>query len=291
MYTRGPMDGILYIDKPDGMTSHDVVDEVRWRSGIRRVGHAGTLDPIATGLLIVAVGKACRALEFFEALDKEYEVGIRLGEQTDTLDRAGQVVRQAPFQHVTRERLEAAFKPFLGRIKQRVPEFSAVRVQGKKLYERVRSGEHVTPPVREVEVFSLECLDFSPPRFSLRVGCSKGCYVRALARDIAEAVESCATCEEVRRTRIGPHRVRNAHTLGRLGEGEAVAAKLVPVDQALSFLPEARLGLEHQGRFLHGQVLDLAPPGPLMRVYGPDGFLGIGQSSWDRYIKPRKILR
>lgn len=285
------MDGILFVDKPDGMTSHDVIDEVRRRTGIRRVGHAGTLDPIATGLLIVAVGKACRALEFFETLDKEYVVRIRFGRQTDTLDRAGQVVREMPYDHVTPEKLDETLKRFLGKIEQRVPEFSAVRVKGRKLYERVRSGEKVEPPTRSVEIQELERLEFDLPEVTLRVSCSKGCYVRALARDIAEALGTCALCEEVRRTRIGALKVADATALKDLGVGDELAKRLLPVDQALAFLPEVRLGLEHQGRFLHGQVLDIRPPGKMMRIYGPDGFLGIGASSWDRYIKPRKVLR
>jgi len=285
------MDGILFVDKPDGMTSHDVIDEIRRRTRIRRIGHAGTLDPIATGLLVIAIGKACRGLEFFEALDKEYVVRVRFGEQTDTLDRAGQKVREAPYEHVTPERLDEVLKRFVGKIQQKVPEFSAVRVKGKKLYERVRAGEKVEPPVRSVEIHELERQEFQLPQVTLRVACSKGCYVRALARDIAEALETCATCEAVRRTRIGALKVTDATPLAEIGDGEAVARRLVSVDQALSFLPEVRLGLEHQGRFMHGQVLDLRPPGKLVRIYGPDGFLGIGASSWDRYIKPRKVLR
>jgi tRNA pseudouridine55 synthase len=285
------MNGILFVDKPAGVTSHDVIDDIRKRSKIRRVGHAGTLDPIATGLLIVAVGRATRALEFFEQLDKQYEVKVRLGQQTDTLDRAGKIVKETSCDHVTPDLLDEALGKFRGKISQQVPEFSAVRVQGKKLYERVRSGEKVTPPSREVEIHSLDRLDFELPFFFIRVSCSKGCYVRALARDIAAALDTCALCEEVRRTKIGTIDIEKAAVLEDLGEGEELARKLTPIDQALSFLPEVRLGLEHQGRFLHGQVLDLRPSGKLMRIYGPDGFLGIGASSWDRYIKPRKVLR
>lgn len=285
-----PMEGILFIDKPGDRTSHDVIDDIRRSSKIRRVGHAGTLDPIATGLLIVAVGRACRALEFFEALDKEYELRARLGRDTDTHDRTGKTTREAAFDHVSPEKIDEVLPRFVGKIEQKVPAYSAVRIKGKKLYERVRAGETVEPPTRTVEVHRLERRAYDPPWLDLRVACSKGCYVRALVRDIAAALETCGSVEEVRRTRVGPLRVEDAVPLSDLADEEAVRRRLLPVDRALSFLPEMRLGEEHQGRFLHGQVLDVRPVGKLMRVYGPRGFLGIGASSWDRYIKPRKIF-
>lgn len=285
------MDGIILIDKPGGMTSHDVVDELRLKTGIRRIGHGGTLDPIATGLLIVALGKACRALEFFENLNKEYEVVMRLGVRTDTLDREGKVLQTMEAGSIDRAAFEAALKKFIGRIEQVVPDYSAVRVKGKKLYERAREGEPIEAPKRTVEIFDLEVLEFKNPQSRVRIACTKGCYVRAIARDVGEKLGNLAICDEVRRTRVGPYSVEQASRLDGLSGSDDVKRRVVPVDQALSFLPEIRVGLEHQGRFLHGQVLDLRPAGDMMRLYGPDGFLGIGQSSWGRYIKPRKVLR
>jgi tRNA pseudouridine55 synthase len=285
------MDGILLVDKPGGMTSHDVIDELRAKSGIRRIGHGGTLDPIATGLLIVGFGKATRALEFFESLNKEYEVVFRLGVHTDTLDREGKVLREMDPSAIDAGRLETALRSFIGRIEQVVPDYSAVRVKGKKLYERAREGESIEAPRRRVEIFNMELLEFDNPRARVRIACSKGCYVRAIARDVGEKLNNVAICEEVRRTKVGTMTVEEASKLDDLEGSEAIRARIKPVDQALSFLPQVRLGLEHQGRFLHGQVLDLRPTGELMRVYGPDGFLGMGQSSWGKYIKPRKVLR
>jgi tRNA pseudouridine55 synthase len=285
------MDGIILIDKPGGMTSHDVVDEMRMRTGLRRIGHGGTLDPIATGLLIVAMGKACRALEFFESLNKEYEVVMRLGVQTDTLDREGKVLKTMDASGIDQPAFEKALKSFIGRIEQTVPDYSAVRVKGKKLYERAREGEPIEAPKRIVEIFNLEVLQFTSPQVHVRIACSKGCYVRAIARDVGEKLGNLAICDEVRRTKVGPFTVQQAAKLDQLSGSEDVKKRLVAVDQALGFLPEVRVGLEHQGRFLHGQVLDLRPSADMMRLYGPDGFLGIGQSSWGRYIKPRKVLR
>lgn len=285
------MDGIILIDKPGGMTSHDVVDELRSKTGIRRIGHGGTLDPIATGLLIVAMGKACRALEFFENLNKEYEVVMRLGVRTDTLDREGKVLATLDASAIDEPAFDKALKSFVGRIEQVVPDYSAVRVKGKKLYERAREGEPIEAPKRTVEIFNLEVLEFKNPTAKVRIACTKGCYVRAIARDVGERLGNVAICDEVRRTKIGPFSVEQALKLDQLAGSEDIQKLLEPVDKALGFLPEVRVGLEHQGRFLHGQVLDLRPAGDMMRLYGPDGFLGIGQSSWGRYIKPRKVLR
>jgi tRNA pseudouridine55 synthase len=285
------MDGIILIDKPGGMTSHDVVDEMRTKTGIRRIGHGGTLDPIATGLLIVAMGKACRALEFFENLNKEYEVVMRLGVKTDTLDREGKVLATQDASAVDQAGFETALKSFIGRIEQVVPDYSAVRVKGKKLYERAREGEPIEAPKRTVEIFDLQVLEFHNPTARVRIACTKGCYVRAIARDVGDKLGTLAICDEVRRTKVGPFTVEQAAHLDELSGSEDVKKRLRPVDQALGFLPEVRVGLEHQGRFLHGQVLDLRPAADMMRLYGPDGFLGIGQSSWGRYIKPRKVLR
>lgn len=284
------MDGIVFVDKPAGITSHDVVDRLRRPAGTRRVGHAGTLDPIATGLLVIGIGKATRALEFFEGLSKEYRVQMRLGVSTDTLDRQGKVEREMDASGIRREKLDAVLRSFLGKYEQEVPAYSAVRVGGEKLYEKARRGEVVAAPRRTVEIHEVELIGFSPPLAEIRVVCSKGCYVRALARDVGARLENLAICEEVRRTKVGPIPVEQAVPLDAIEDGARLLARLLPVDQALAFFPEVRVGLEHQGKFLHGQVLDLRPNASKMRIYGPSGFLGIGASSWDRYIKPLKVL-
>lgn len=285
------MEGILLLDKPGGMTSHDVVDAIRKIAGIRQVGHAGTLDPLATGLLILGLGRGTRVLEFFEGLDKEYQVKVKFGEETDTLDRDGKVLRTADASHVTREAALQALQSFVGEYDQVVPAYSAVRVQGKKLYELARSGRKVETPSRKVKIYSNELIGFEAPFLEFRVRCTKGCYVRALARDLGERLGTVAICYEVRRLKVGEFAADASPRLSDLKTKEDLAKHLKPIDQALTFLAEIKLTQDQETRFLTGQVINVKPQGELMRIFGPSGFLGIGQQSWNRYIKPRKVLR
>lgn len=285
------MDGILLVDKPGGMTSHDVVDAVRRIAGIRQVGHAGTLDPMATGLLILGLGRATKVLEFFEGLDKEYRVRVKLGEETDTLDRDGKVLRTADASHVTREAALQALKSFEGEYEQVVPAYSAVRVGGRKLYELARSGQKIQTPSRKVKVFTSELIAFDLPFLEFRVRCSKGCYVRALARDLGERLQTLATCHEVRRIKVGDFAAEAAARLSDLKSRDDLHRYLKPMEQALTFFAEIKVTKDQEAKFLTGQVIDVRPQGELMRIVGPSGFLGIGQQSWNRYIKPRKVLK
>lgn len=269
------MDGILLLDKDAGMTSHDVVDAVRRRTGQRKVGHAGTLDPLATGLLVVALGRALRILEFLEGHDKEYEVAIRLGRFTDTDDAGGQVLSERA-EARTREELEAAMARFVGMIAQRPPRYAAIKVAGRRLYEYAREGREVAAPERTVRVDEFALLDWTPPLLRARVRCSKGTYVRSLARDLGGSVET------LRRTASGPFRVSDAVKLD--GPFEPL-----PEDTALFHLPEVRLSAGEAERFEHGATLPLNPPGDLVRVYGGPLFLGIGERVAGG-LHPRKVL-
>ena len=218
------MENILLIDKPAGMTSHDVVDRVRRLTGEKRVGHAGTLDPLATGLLIVLVGREAtkRQAEFLH-LDKKYECVAGFGVETDTYDREGKVVATAPWEKVmqlTRDDVENVLPQFRGKIQQRVPAFSAVKVKGKKLYEKARknSSEIVRDelPVRTVEIFSLEIVDFEKNEkkqkifCTLLIHCGSGTYIRSLVHDLGQILGIGATVSELRRTEIGSFSVKNA---------------------------------------------------------------------------------
>lgn len=285
------MEGILFLDKPGGMTSHDVVDAIRKIAGMRQVGHAGTLDPMATGLLILGLGRGTKALEFFEGLDKEYHVKVKFGEETDTLDRDGKVLRTADASHVTREATVQALTSFEGEYDQVVPAYSAVRVQGKKLYELARSGQKVQTPSRKVKIVSNELICFEAPFIEFRVRCTKGCYVRALARDVGERLKTVATCYDVRRLKVGEFAADVSPKLGDLKSKDDLAKHLKPIEQALTFFAEIKVTKDQETKFLTGQVINVKPEGELMRIVGPSGFLGIGQQSWNRYIKPRKVLK
>lgn len=218
-------EGILYIDKPSGMTSHDVVDTVRRKTGVRRVGHAGTLDPLATGLLIVLVGRnyTKRQAEFLK-LNKEYEVTAQLGIVTDSYDSDGKIVKNFSWSQVSkisRPAVAGALPKFTGTIQQQVPAFSAVKLRGRKLYEAARQGHLIAEqlPIRQVQISELNVLDFvtdaeeQTVHIRLKVACSSGTYIRSLVHDLGQELGVGATVIALRRTAIDKHRVEDAFPL------------------------------------------------------------------------------
>ncbi len=262
------MDGILLVDKPKGKTSHDVVALVRRERGEPRVGHAGTLDPLATGLLVLGLGKALKLLEFMADHDKTYEVDVELGILTETDDADGARVGERPVPD--RVALEAAASKFRGEIVQRPPRYSAVKVGGRRLYAYARAGQEVEAPERRVRVDELVLLSYEPPRARFRVRGSKGLYVRSIARDLGGHVA------ELRRLASGPFRV------------EDTGDELLPLDTAVMHLPEIRLSTEEAHRFEDGKTQILETP-PLVRVYCGPRFIGIGERT-EQGMKPRKVI-
>jgi tRNA pseudouridine55 synthase len=211
------MNGVVVIDKPGGLTSFDVVARVRRALGERRVGHAGTLDPMATGILPVCVGEATKLVPFLMGGDKEYEAEVRLGVTTDTLDAMGTVVAETRADHLSRADVEALLPRFRGRILQRPPMHSALRVDGKRLYELARQGLEVEREARPVEVHALEVTAWAPARLGLRVRCGKGTYIRSLAADLGDALGVGAHLTALRRTRVGAFGLDRAVAIDTLG--------------------------------------------------------------------------
>ncbi len=234
--------GLLLVDKPRGPTSFDVVARVRRALQTRRVGHTGTLDPMATGLLPVLVGPATRLVPFLTEGDKAYEAVVRLGVGTDSLDADGEVVAVDPAEAVAAvdgAAFEAALASQRGPIAQRAPIFSAIKVDGERLYAKARRGEAVEAPVRSVEVHRLALLDASPPDYTVAVECSKGTYVRALARDVAAHLGLHAHLVALRRTGVGALSVEDAVPLAAIEQDAAAAhAALRPMIEALGHLPQ-----------------------------------------------------
>ncbi|HEX9079314.1 MAG TPA: tRNA pseudouridine(55) synthase TruB [Desulfuromonadaceae bacterium] len=210
------INGFIIIDKPAGITSHDVVSRVRRILGTRRVGHTGTLDPFATGVLPVAVGEGTKAIPFLDEGVKRYEALLRLGLTTDTLDITGRVLREADWSAVSAERLVAALARFTGPISQIPPMYSAIKQGGQPLYRLARQGREVERPPREVEIHSLKLTSFDAPLAAIDVTCSRGTYVRSLADDIGADLGCGATVQELRRTASGPFSLTEAVTLGQL---------------------------------------------------------------------------
>jgi tRNA pseudouridine55 synthase len=264
------MDGILLVDKPPGKTSHDVVDEVRRRLCTRRVGHAGTLDPMATGLLVIGVGRALRLLEYLQAHDKEYLFAAKLGVRTDTDDADGRAVGETAVP--SREALEAALESLRGRTRQVPPAYSSVKVAGRKLYQYAREGREVPQPERAVRIDLLELLSYEPPLARFRVRGSKGLYVRSLARDLGGHVV------ELRRLASGPFRVE-----------EAGPDLLLPMETAVRGLPEHGLSEEEARSFRCGRPVPGPAEGPDRRVYLGSVLVGIGRPSPEG-LRPRKVL-
>lgn len=210
---------VFLVDKPEGPTSFDVVEAVREGTQVKKVGHAGTLDPMATGLLILLVARqATRLQEAFMHLSKTYKGTIRLGERTPSLDMETEVVERNDATHLTREDLEAVRPRFTGSIQQVPPMYSAVKVDGERLYKKARRGETVDRPPREVRIDRFEFADWSPPDLRFRIECSKGTYVRSLARDLGEALDVGGHLRTLRRTAIGPYQVEAAWSLDALKE-------------------------------------------------------------------------
>ncbi len=215
------INGFIIIDKPAGITSHDVVSRVRRILGTRKVGHTGTLDPFATGVLPVAINEGTKVIPFLDEGVKRYEALLRLGVATDTLDITGSVLRQADWSSVCKAQCAATLARFTGTISQIPPMYSAIKQGGQPLYKLARQGVEVERPPRRVEIHSLELSSFEPPLVAIGVTCSRGTYVRSLADDIGADLGCGATLQELRRTASGPFAIAAAVTLGQLEEATA----------------------------------------------------------------------
>ncbi|MDT8420570.1 MAG: tRNA pseudouridine(55) synthase TruB [Desulfuromonadales bacterium] len=236
------MHGLLLIDKPQGLTSHDVVSRVRRICKTRKVGHAGTLDPLATGVLPVAVGNATKVLQFLLMADKSYRATLRLGETTTTLDSEGAVVARRVLPDSCRERLEQLLPSFRGRIEQVPPMYSALKKDGVPLYKLARQGQSVEREPRTVEIARLEIVSCALPDVVIEVDCSKGTYIRTLAEDLGNALGCGAHLTALRRLASGPFTVDQCVSLERLAEtGAAGCVGLVPIESALSGYPSVEL--------------------------------------------------
>ncbi len=210
------LNGFVLVNKPSGMTSHDVVARVRRKFHMKRVGHAGTLDPLATGVLVILLGRSTKLFKEFESYDKAYKATLILGTKTSTADIEGQVIQQMDYSSLTREQFENILPEFRGDIKQVPPMVSAIKVNGKRLYELARKGIQVKRDPRLIKIHDLQLVSFEPPRVTLSIECSKGTYVRQLAEDIAEKLHNVACIAEIERTKVGPFSITETVSLDDL---------------------------------------------------------------------------
>jgi tRNA pseudouridine55 synthase len=261
---KNAISGVLVVDKPVGLTSHDVVQIIRKGTNIRRAGHTGTLDPRASGVLVILIGPAVRLSEYVSASDKRYQAVVRLGATTDTYDAEGRVTSSSPVD-ISEEQFEEALSQFIGEIEQKPPPYSAVKIKGRKAYEMAREGEEVDLQPRKIHVYNLELLEWAPPEAVIDVYCSSGTYVRSLAHDLGETLGCGAHLVGLRRTKSGRFTLRDAVPLRKLREAFETGTwyqYLIPAADALSDWPAFELSHEQVEAVRHGhRVIGEVPEG------------------------------
>lgn len=274
------MTGILLLDKPEGWTSHDAVAKARRIFGEKRIGHGGTLDPMATGVLPLFLGRATRAVEFIERADKEYVASLRLGVRTDTMDTTGTVLETRPCD-IGEDELRAVLAGFVGPREQRPPMYSAKKIAGKKLYEYARAGREVDRPAAQITISSIELIGRDGEDFVIRVACSKGTYIRVLCDEIGAALGCGGTMSALRRTRFGAYKVEDCVSMDELISSGDPASLLLPVDSMFADLPRVAVDAAGEKKCRCGS--DVPYPGPesgRVRVYGESGgFLMLAEAS------------
>ena len=285
----GPkLHGILVIDKPAGWTSHDVVGWVRRWAGERKVGHAGTLDPAATGVLPVALNDGTKVLEFLSDAHKAYVAEITFGITTDSADIDGTVTRIAD-PTLTYLELEGALDQFRGEIRQRPPMHSALKIAGRRAYELARAGQSAELPEREVTIFALDVLDWTPPTLSVHVACSKGTYIRSIARDLGDVIGCGAYLSNLTRTRSGPFTLADAwpvHELAELSPSEEWATIALHPDQGVAEWPAVVLGVDESIAWGYGRPVSASgqpATATRSRIYDSEGsWLGLASLTEDQ---------
>ncbi len=286
------MTGILPVDKPEGKTSHDVVAGARRALGIRRIGHTGTLDPFATGLLLLCLGPATRLAEYLGGLDKTYEATARLGVQTDSLDLTGAITATSDaWRTLDAEAIRQAFEGQVGTLRQRPPAYSAKKIHGRRAYELARAGRPVEPAPVEVHVRSLHVTDVDGPDVRFAVTCSTGTYVRALARDAGDRLGVGAHLTLLRRVAIGRFNTDFALAIHQLEDADAVRRAIVSPLRALDHLPVVALDSGEADAIRHGRsvpVAGRAPAGTVALSLG-EALVAVAECDGDT-LKPRKVL-
>ncbi|WP_277218585.1 tRNA pseudouridine(55) synthase TruB [Peptoniphilus vaginalis] len=291
------IDGLLIFDKEKGITSHDLVYKVRRKLGIKKVGHTGTLDPMATGVLVISIGKATKTSDYIISSDKEYEARVKLGVLTDTYDITGEILKEERVTF-TIDEITNALKHFTGKMAQKPPIYSALKVKGKKLYEYAREGKDVEIKKRDIEIYNNDLLDFNgSDEFLIRVKVSKGTYIRSLANDIGEFLGTYGTLTELRRTRTGDFKIEDSITTSSFQEMsiDKIKEKILPMDRALSNFKKIEIDKNFCQKFLNGQFYKLNNKLEYedYRVYCDNLFLGIGEVKFidnKAYLKMKKKL-
>ncbi|MCS7066068.1 MAG: tRNA pseudouridine(55) synthase TruB [Fimbriimonadales bacterium] len=265
------MDGVLNLNKPVGLTSHDVVDHIRAAARQKEVGHTGTLDPMADGVLVLCLGRATRLNPYLQQLPKKYRGIIQFGIRTTTQDIEGEVFSQLPAPHLTLEQVREAAQPFVGRIEQIPPMYSAVKIEGRRLYELAREGKEVERKPRTVTIYTLQIENFQPGEFptaQFYLECSAGTYVRTLASDIGDRLGIGAHLKQLTRVAVGHFPLEEAHPLEVFTDPESVASRLIAPADALRHLPRWKPTAPYLERLLNGNFVQAEHP-----LWTPGGYV------------------
>ena len=284
--------GFINVLKPTGMTSHDVVSFIRRTYGLKKVGHAGTLDPAAAGVLPIALGSATRLIEYITDADKGYRAELTFGYKTDSGDDMGEVIEQINnFKIPSQQELDTVLQQFIGKIQQVPPMYSAIKVNGQKLYELARQGKSIEVPTRLVEISALNIIKNSGEKLLFDVTCSKGTYIRTLCMDIGAKLNLPATMSFLIRTRVGKFTLQEAVTLEEIAAEPQKA--LQNVHSVLNFMPKVILTKERSLAFSHGQMIKIEQliNNSIIAVYNENkNLIGIGSNVGQSLLKPVKVF-
>ncbi len=296
------MDGFIVVNKPQGPTSHDVCQRLRYILGERKIGHTGTLDPMAEGALLMMVGRAARLSEYLVLDDKEYTAGIRFGLKTDTQDIWGEVLEETE-PDISLHKLKEAIAFFTGKIQQTPPVYSAKRYQGKHLYEYARKGVEIDIPSREVEIYALELIEhYLPEQATLHIKCSKGTYIRTLCNDIGEKLGCGAVMDSLVRTQIGQFSLSDSYTIQQIEqavENGVIEQLILPMDMPIKHFSRIDVQPESERIVISGNPLiaknlfkeypDIAIDS-FVRIYLNDKLIAVGRKTDEDTYKPNKVF-
>lgn len=285
--------GIIVINKPKGYTSHDVVGKTRKILNMRKVGHTGTLDPEATGVLPVCLGKGTKVSDMLVSSDKEYVAEVKLGVKTDTQDIFGTVTDTSDASYITIDHIKEAIAHFTGEIFQIPPMYSAIKINGRKMYDLARQGIEVERKERKITIYSIELLDYKDDVFRIKVNCSKGTYIRTLCHDMGEFLKCGACMQSLNRTKTSVFSIEDAITLDKLEECAIqgnVQSLIMPIDRLFSQYPEFRADEAAEKKLLNGAKVGVRIPEGMYRVYNSKGeFIALGRVE-NKGLKTEKLF-
>ena len=272
------MDGVLIINKPKGFTSHDVVNILRKALNTKKIGHTGTLDPNATGVLPILIGKATKISKYLIEHNKTYIATISLGEKTDTGDGQGNIIeKDLNFQNISCRQIGDVLKTFIGKQKQIPPIYSAIKINGKKAYEYARQGQTIELEPRDIEIYRIDLIKIENNEITFEVSCSKGTYIRTLCEDIAKKLGTIGYMKELTRTSVNEFKLENAVTIDEVKENSLIVnEKVINIETIFKDKPELKLNDRKKELFLNGVRLTFEKPNDIYRIYNNNEFIGLG---------------